>query len=93
MRLPWAEHARTSRNMFVQREQIVFVTNNLLRNLSPETEGMAEFSLSFARLSIELLEGTLKEQDAAEGGEQVTSTSQKQKMRREVLRFVGLAES
>jgi hypothetical protein len=88
--LPWAEHVRNSRNMFVQREQVQFVTNSLLRSFNLETEGAAEFSATFAALCTELLDATLKgeAEKSGEGDEQKegASASQRQKMRREVLR-------
>jgi hypothetical protein len=80
IRLPWADHIRNSRNMFVQREQISFVTNHLVRSLSPEAEGGFEFTAGFADLCADLIDGTLESSSSA------SSTSQRTKMRREVLR-------
>lgn len=85
--LPWGAQIRGSRNLFIQREQVGFVTNSILRSLAPETEGAPEFSAEFASLCAELLENTLK---GAEDGEQAASASQKQKMRREVMRCLAV---
>mmetsp|Transcript_2525 Transcript_2525/g.3906 ORF Transcript_2525/g.3906 Transcript_2525/m.3906 type:complete len:1368 (-) Transcript_2525:36-4139(-) len=80
LRLPWAEHIRSSRNMFVQREQILFVTNQLLRGLSAEVVGGAQFTASFAELCADLLDSTLESSSSG------ASASQRTKMRRELLR-------
>jgi hypothetical protein len=83
--LPWTEHIRNSRNMYVQREQVAFVTNQLLRGRSPQAEGSGGFVSGFSKLCSELLLSTL---DATTDGEKKAAgtSSQRQKMRREVLR-------
>jgi len=86
LRLPWAEHIRNSRNMFTQREQVQFLTNNLLRSLGPDVAGATEFSANFATLCAELLDATLKSAVEGEAQQPGASGQQRQKMRREVLR-------
>jgi len=85
--LPWTQHVRSSRNMFIQREQIAFLSNSVLRGLSSDVEGSSDFSAGVAALCTDLLESTL---EIASGDDQSTTTSQRQKMRREVLRCLSI---
>lgn len=84
--LPWFEHIRACKKNFVQKTQIAFVANLLLRCASSEAMP-STFPVQFADLCAELLEGTL---ESGEDTSAAASATQRQKLRRDLLRGLKL---
>jgi len=84
--LPWFEHIRACKKIFVQKSQIAFVANLLLRCASSEAMP-SSFPVQFADLCADLLVGTL---DEGEDTGAAVSATQKKKLRRDLLRGLKL---
>jgi len=86
LRLPWCEQIQSSRNSFVQRAQVSFVANQLLRGLPSETEGAAAFSTKFVTVCADLLE----ESFCGKTGSDAMTASQRHKVRRDMLAGISI---